>query len=41
MRPTRVPVPVDVMSMPATMGRVRRPETVAETPLTNCMKVGR
>ena len=27
--------------MPATIGRVRRPDSVAETPSTNCMNVGR
>ena len=40
-RPTRLPLPIDVMSMPATIGRVRSPDSVAETPLTNCMNVGR
>nr|CRL79652.1 hypothetical protein CPGR_02847 [Mycolicibacter nonchromogenicus] len=27
--------------MPTTIGRVRRPEVMAETPSTYCMKVGR
>ncbi len=27
--------------MPTTIGSVRRPDVVAETPLTYCMKVGR
>ena len=40
-RPTMLPLPIDVMSMPATIGSVRRPEVVAETPSTNCMNVGR
>ena len=40
-RPTMLPLPIDVMSIPATIGRVRRPEVVAETPSTNCMNVGR
>ncbi len=40
-RPTMLPLPIDVMSIPATIGRVRRPDVVAETPSTNCMKVGR
>ena len=40
-RPTRLPLPIDVSSMPATIGRVRSPDSVAETPSTNCMKVGR
>ena len=40
-RPTRLPLPMDVMSMPATIGRVRSPDSVAETPSTNCMNVGR
>ena len=40
-RPTRFPLPIEVMSMPATIGSVRRPDVVAETPSTNCMNVGR
>src|ERR1700694_3371011 len=36
-----MPLPIDVINRPATIGKVRRPETVAETPSTNCMKVGR
>lgn len=40
-RPTRAPLPVEVMSRPATMGRVRKPDSVADTPSTNCMNVGR
>ncbi|PQM48415.1 hypothetical protein C1Y40_01380 [Mycobacterium talmoniae] len=36
-RPTTVPLPVEVISMPTTIGSVRRPEVVAETPLTYCM----
>src|SRR3954471_555108 len=40
-RPTMFPLPIDVMSIPATIGKVRRPEVVAETPSTNCMNVGR
>ena len=40
-RPTMFPLPIEVMSMPATMGSVRRPDVVAETPSTNCMNVGR
>ena len=40
-RPTSTPLPIEVISRPATIGRVRRPDTVAETPSTNCMKVGR
>ncbi len=39
-RPTMLPLPIDVMSMPATIGSVRRPDVVAETPSTNCMNVG-
>ena len=35
-RPTSVPLPVDVISRPTTMGNVRTPEVVAETPLTYC-----
>ena len=40
-RPTMLPLPIEVMSMPATIGSVRSPDSVAETPLTNCMNVGR
>ncbi len=40
-RPTMSPLPIDVISRPATIGRVRRPDVVAETPSTNCMNVGR
>ena len=40
-RPTMLPLPIEVMSMPATIGRVRSPDSVAETPSTNCMNVGR
>ena len=40
-RPTMTPLPIDVISSPATIGRVRRPDVVAETPSTNCMNVGR
>ena len=40
-RPTRLPLPIEVMSMPATIGSVRSPDVVAETPSTNCMNVGR
>lgn len=36
-RPTMVPLPVEVNSMPTTMGRVRNPDVVAETPSTYCM----
>jgi hypothetical protein len=36
-RPTRVPLPVEVISMPTTIGSVRRPDVVAETPFTYCM----
>src|SRR5947209_2096601 len=36
-----LPLPVEVTNMPTTIGRVRRPEVVAETPLTYCMNVGR
>ena len=36
-----LPLPIEVMSIPATIGKVRRPEVVAETPSTNCMNVGR
>ena len=41
MRPTRAPLPIEVISRPTTIGRVRRPDSVAETPSTNCMNVGR
>ena len=40
-RLTRTPLPMEVSSRPATIGSVRRPDSVAETPSTNCMKVGR
>ena len=43
-RPVRlddVPLPMEVNSRPATIGSIRRPDTVAETPSTNCMNVGR
>ena len=40
-RPMMLPLPMEVMSIPATIGRVRIPDSVAETPLTNCMNVGR
>src|SRR5690349_3191401 len=40
-RPTMLPLPIEVISMPATMGSVCRPDVVAETPSTNCMNVGR
>jgi hypothetical protein len=40
-RPTMAPLPIDVISRPATMGNVRSPDVVADTPSTNCMKVGR
>ncbi len=36
-----MPLPIEVISIPATIGSVRRPEVVAETPSTNCMYVGR
>ncbi len=36
-----LPLPVEVINMPATIGSVRRPDVVAETPLTYCIKVGR
>lgn len=36
-----LPLPIDVISIPATIGNVRRPDVVAETPSTNCMNVGR
>ena len=36
-----LPLPIEVMSMPATIGSVRSPDVVAETPSTNCMNVGR
>ena len=36
-RPTRTPLPIDVESIPTTIGSVRRPDVVAETPSTNCM----
>ena len=36
-RPTRTPLPIDVESIPATIGSVHSPEVVAETPSTNCM----
>ena len=40
-RPTITPLLSDIVSMPATIGRVCRPDVVADTPSTNCMKVGR
>ncbi len=40
-RLTMTPLPIDVSSSPATIGNVRRPDIVADTPSTNCMKVGR
>lgn len=36
-RPTIAPLPSEVTSRPATIGRVRSPDAVAETPSTNCM----
>src|ERR1700761_9779737 len=36
-----VPLPVEVISIPTTMGSVRSPEVVAETPFTYCIYVGR
>ena len=39
-RPTIAPLLTEVISSPATIGRVRSPDSVAETPSTNCMKVG-
>ena len=41
MRPTSTPLPIEVISSPTTIGRVRNPDAVAETPSTNCMNVGR
>src|SRR5262245_38030055 len=35
------PLLIDVASSPTTIGRVCSPETVADTPSTNCMNVGR
>src|SRR5437588_12716877 len=40
-RLTRTPLPIEVVSLPRTIGRVRRPDVVADTPSTNCMYVGR
>ena len=40
-RPTMTPLLIEVSSRPATIGSVRRPDTVADTPSTNCMNVGR
>ncbi len=40
-RPTMTPLPIEVVSIPITIGNVRRPDVVAETPSTNCMYVGR
>src|SRR5689334_7990337 len=40
-RPTMAPLPTEVVSIPITIGKVRRPDVVAETPSTNCMYVGR
>ena len=34
-------MPIDVISSPATIGKVRRPEAVADTPLTYWRCVGR
>ena len=36
-RPTSTPLPRDVTSRPATIGSVRSPDMVADTPSTNCM----
>src|ERR1700761_9742984 len=36
-----VPLPVEVISIPTTMGSVRSPEVVAETPFTYCIYVGK
>src|SRR5262249_31649573 len=40
-RPTMMPLVIEVASRPTTMGRVCNPDTVADTPSTNCMNVGR
>jgi hypothetical protein len=39
-RLTSTPLPIDVSSRPATIGSVRSPDSVADTPSTNCMNVG-
>ena len=41
MRPTTVPAEIDATRRPATIGSVRSPDDVAETPLTYCRYVGR
>ena len=41
MRPTITPLLIDIASSPTTIGRVCRPDVVADTPSTNCMNVGR
>ncbi len=40
MRPTRLPLTVEVISSPMTIGMVRNPDSDGDTPSTNCMKVG-
>src|SRR6185312_5076466 len=39
--PTSAPLLIDVSRSPTTIGSVRRPDTVADTPSTNCMNVGK